>query len=461
VRWVSFVCVVWFLFACGDAAKPSGGVDAAIAVADATAIADAGAVPPDASQTVADANTPDVFDPPDSGTPDAEAVPDAAPRGPSVGPLVRLSAEQGELAGFMLDEVAVNGEGELILGAGHAANDPFGAGGYEGGNYYNGGSYKYGVAVSPVLEWAQPFDEVVPSFEANTPDGTWVTIKVRARIAGQWTRDYVLGVWAFETNTVRRHSVDGQSDADGEVLTDTLVLARDADAVQLVVVLFSDRDGVTPRVRALSAAALDTARAPRPDPGDPNVHGTVLPVPGRSQMIYADGGEVWCSPTSVSMILAYWSDVLAEPLLRATVPASAALTFDWIYGGNGNWPFNTAYASAAANGRLHAFVTRFDSFAQLERLIGAGVPVAISISYQRGELGGSPINSTAGHLIVIKGFAANGDVVANDPAFGADDAVEVTYDRAELDRAWSHSNRTVYVAYPVERTLPVDPLGAY
>lgn len=397
-----------------------------------------------------------------STSPDASAPPDASVSPiDETGPLIRLEGRAGHLAGFALDEVEVDADGNLILGTGHPATDPYGPGGYEGGNYYNGGAYRYGVAVSPILEPAAAFDEVVPSFDAWTPEGTWITVKVRARVSGRWTRDYVLAVWAFESGTVERHSVDGQDDADGRVSTDTLALAAPADALQVIVVLCSEVGGVTPVVRALAASAFDTTRAPRPDPGDPSVWGTVLPVPGRSQMIYPDGGEVWCSPTSTSMLLAYWADVLQEPALRQTVPATAALTFDWIYGGNGNWPFNTAHAVAAAGGRLQGFVTRLDSFAQLERLIAAEVPVAISVSYGAGELGGSPIRSTAGHLIVIKGFTANGDVVSNDPAFGADDAVEVSYDRAELDRAWVHSSRTAYVVYPDERTLPADPLGAY
>lgn len=462
-----------FAVACASEDPPAivedaGLTDAAVVVHEDAAVAvheDAAVVHDDAA--IEDAAIHDAGIPAndDAGSRDAAApITDAGvplPRAPAIGPLIRLSAAAGELAQFQLDEVNADADGALVLGPGHAANDPFGPGGYHGGNYYNGGSYRYGVAVSPILEWAYNFDEVVPSFEVDTPEGTWVTIKVRARVNNAWTKDYVLGVWAYDGSVVARHSVDDQGDADGDVYTDTLVLNANADAVQLIAVLLSDRPGVTPRLRALAAAAIDTAQNPRPDLGDPNAYGISLPVPGRSQMIYPDGGEVWCSPTSTSMLLAYWADVLMEPALTRTVPQTALYTYDWIYDGNGNWPFNTAHASAVAGGRLHGFVTRFDSFAQLERLIVAGIPVAISISYGNGELGNSPIRSTAGHLIVIKGFAANGDVIANDPAFDADATVGVTYDRAELDAAWSHSERTVYVLYPNDRALPIDPLGAY
>jgi hypothetical protein len=59
-------------------------------------------------------------------------------------------------------------------------------------------------------------------------------------------------------------------------------------------------------------------------------------------MIYPNGGNVWCSPTSTSMVLAYLDKYTGdcEPRVRAAVDA----VFDWVYDGHGNWPFNTAYA---------------------------------------------------------------------------------------------------------------------
>src|SRR5690606_37922217 len=114
----------------------------------------------------------------------------------------------------------------IAQGKGHAGTDPQPTG-YYGGSFYNGGTYRYAVATSPVWSAATPFDSVTPSFEALTPKGTWVHVKVAAHIAatGAWTKDYSLGVWAFDESTVRRHSVNGQKDANGDVATDTLELA--------------------------------------------------------------------------------------------------------------------------------------------------------------------------------------------------------------------------------------------
>ena len=79
----------------------------------------------------------------------------------------------------------------------------------------------------------------------------------------------------------------------------------------------------------------------------------------------------------------------------------------------GNWPFNTAYA---ANYSLDTFVTRLDSLRDAEAYIRAGIPLVASVAFGRGQLTGAPISSTPGHLLVIRGFTAAGQVIVNDPA---------------------------------------------
>jgi hypothetical protein len=303
------------------------------------------------------------------------------------------------------------------------------------------------------------FDSVVPSFNALTPPGTWVKVTLAARIEGTWTKDYELGVWAFDRDTVTRHSVNGQEDADGTVSTDTLNLKRRADALRMTVWLFSSRPEAGPRVHALSAAVTDTRRAPEDGPSDRAAWGRVLDVPGYSQMLYPDGGEVWCSPTSTTMLLGYWSRKLARTDLEEPVPSAAAHTYDAVYQGTGNWPFNTAYAAAMGGGALQGLVARLDSFAQVERLIAAGIPVSISIAFEEGQLTGAPSRRTDGHLIVVKGFTPEGDVVCNDPASSSNEGTHVTYRRAELWKAWRHSRGAVYVVWPTGMPLPADVVG--
>jgi len=401
----------------------------------------------------------------DASSPDNGPLPDgpgldAAPGPRHNGPLFRRSAGDGELAAFQLDQVEVNGGGELVLpsGAGHPGSDPYAAGTYHGGNYYNGGTFRQGTARSEPWVGARGFDAVVPSFEALTPKGTWIAVFLAVRVGGAWSKDYALGVWASSTETVARHSVDGQQDATAEVAVDTLLLARKADALRFTVQLFAE-GAATPRVRAVSAVVIDSAASAPADTPTPAARGKVLAVPARSQMAWPGNG--WCSPTSTSMILAYWAKTLGKTALDETVPTAAAGIHDFVYDGTGNWPFNTAHAAALDGGALHGVVTRLWSLHQVERLIAAGIPVAISIAYDAGELSGAPVSSTDGHLVVVRGFTTDGDVACNDPAAATDAKVPVTYKRAELEAAWSSSYRTTYLIWPATRALPVDPLGGF
>src|SRR4030081_1202237 len=67
-----------------------------------------------------------------------------------------------------------------------------------------------------------PFSQLIPSWSADTPAGSWIEVEIQARTAiGRETRWWRMGVWAYGDETVRRTSIVGQSDADGVVETDT------------------------------------------------------------------------------------------------------------------------------------------------------------------------------------------------------------------------------------------------
>src|SRR6185436_6350955 len=121
--------------------------------------------------------------------------------------------------------------------------------------------------------------------------------------------------------------------------------------------------------------------------------------------VYADGGSVWCSPTSTSMVLSAWEGYRGEPAPRVRVAVEGV--FDWIYDGHGNWPFNTAYAGTSG---YEGYVARFTSLEKAEEFVAAGLPVILSIAWQKGELTGSGVDSTNGHLVVLVGFDASGNL---------------------------------------------------
>jgi uncharacterized protein YvpB len=319
--------------------------------------------------------------------------------------------------------------------------------------YGTSATYYYGRLISPQITLAQPFDRLIASWNAVTPAGTWVQVEARAYRPSdsRWTKYYNMGIWAQGTGTIKRHSVTGQGNADGTVATDILNLTGGAvyNRFQYRVTLFTTDRTRTPAVSMVSIMASNSARdaAGLAVYSDRQAWGRDLNVPKRSQMIYPDGGVVWCSPTSTSMVLAYWGK-------SVTVPHAAAQTYDYTYKGNGNWPFNTAWASTYG---VDAYVTRMGSLAQLEEWISAGVPVIISIAWKQGELSGAPLPSSNGHVIVVRGFDANGNVIVNDPAASSDARVRVVYPRAQLFKVWlKYSGGTVYLIHPRNHSLPTD-----
>ena len=341
--------------------------------------------------------------------------------------------------------------GELVLHRPGAIleTDPYAAGEYYDGNYYTGGTYWVGEATGPTVPTDLDFDELIASWNVQTPTGTWIEVLVRAELDGRWTQWYNLGIWASGTETIQRHSVRDQRDDDARVAVDTLKIVDEkaiVSAYQLKVRLFSVDGLATPRVRYLSAAySTEPRKNSVPSEGNPDYWGTRLNVPQCSQMVY-EGGNVWCSPTSTAMIVSYLTGYTGS--CEDAVLTAVDGIYDWVYDGTGNWPFNTAYAGAYG---LQGSVRRFESMDEIEYWVAQGVPVAISFSWGKGQLEDAAVNSSGGHLSVVVGFDEQGNPIVNDPAADPEDGelVQRTYVRCELEAVWlERSGGTVYLIKP-------------
>lgn len=335
--------------------------------------------------------------------------------------------------------------------------EPTVAGLPSGVSYYNGGSFYFGTALSPEVTPRIPIDHLIASWNAQTSVGTWLQFHVRLKIGNEWSRFYKLPIWASDETKIKRHSVKEAADEIAVVDTDTLALRKllSASSYQLSVTLFSE-DGITSPSLSLVSVVASRDRNEYPFlQADVSAFDIDLAVPKRSQTLseyqkpeyqpYGGGGQAWCSPTSTSMVMEYFSRLLGASQLNRTVPEVAIGCYDWVYKGTGNWPFNTAYANLFG---LKGYVTRLYSFAHAEPWLKAGIPLIISISFKAGELPGSPISKSNGHLIVVRGFDHKGDVLVNDPAAPDNNTVARTYPRAALEAAWAHSHRTAYVIFP-------------
>jgi hypothetical protein len=375
----------------------------------------------------------------------------------------------GTTAGTQLDK-----GGGLVLARNGLTSvtyaDPFG---------YPSRDYLAGTWTSQWQTTGFGFMELVASWNADTPAGTWIQVEMRATSAadGHVTKWYVLGRWAYGDTDFHRTSVGGQGDKDGYVAIDTFVPKNPMASYQLRLTLYrAVGTSASPRVTRLGAVASNPVTIKPYAPSTTTMTRTVeLPVPAYSQEIHKgeypqfdNGGEAWCSPTSTSMVLAYWSRGPAAAdyayVLHDYPGASdpwvdyaARYVFDYHYNGAGNWPFNTAYA---AHFGLESEVTQLHSLAEAERFIKAGIPLVASIAFNSGKLDGFFFKSTNGHLMVIVGFTASGDPIVNDPASPDDASVRHVYDRTQFEDAWmSATGGIVYVIHPASVPLPASPGG--
>ncbi|WP_329070385.1 peptidase C39 family protein [Streptomyces sp. NBC_01429] len=322
-------------------------------------------------------------------------------------------------------------------------------------------TWEYASWTSPEHRSTVPATEVIASWNARTPAGTWLQIELRGRYSdGTDTPWYVLGRWTSGDgeDDIRRTSVDGQGDGRSSVWTDTLAVNDAASGVRLVSyrlrLTLHRRPGtrLTPvvhRVGAMASDIPDRFTVPASAPGLVRE----LTVPRYSQNThvgqypeYDNGGEAWCSPTSSEMIVEYWGRGPTAEELAWVNPAfadpqichAARFTYDYQYEGCGNWPFNAAYA--ATYREMSSAVTRLGSLTEAETLVRAGIPLITSQSFLKEELTGAGYG-TAGHLMTVIGFTADGDVIANDPSSPDNAAVRRVYRRAEWETIWLRTKR--------------------
>jgi hypothetical protein len=153
-------------------------------------------------------------------------------------------------------------------------------------------------------------------------------------------------------------------------------------------------------------------------------------------------------------VMAYWAARTNHPQWSIDVAQAAAGTYDSVYDGCGNWPFNVAFASEHG---LAGWVERLRGLSDIERYITQDMPVIASIKVAQGELDGSPYPKTDGHLLVVRGFTADGDIIVNDPA-GRPGTIRRIYKRGQFEHVWMNgSHGIVYVIGPPDLLKTMRP----
>ncbi|EGO65489.1 C39 family peptidase [Acetonema longum] len=305
------------------------------------------------------------------------------------------------------------------------------------------GKFAAGVYTSSVIRLA-PFDEMVVSWNAVTPPGTWIKVEAQVAAGEQWSEWFSWGEWSTTTDTGSFLGNPKNSFADMDIDTLTLKSGK-ATAVRYRLTLHSDNPQLTPAVRLVAVTARDSQQrenSPSSFRLDKN-----LAVPMYSQGLRDPRiSSRICSPTSLNMVLEYYG-------FYQTPEETAWGVMDYKGDLFGNWSFNTAYAGSLG---LTSYVAFYNSLEDVKQEIARGYPVIASVRYRNSVtvaktypiLTNAPISYTAGHIVVIRGFFYKDGkeyVLVNDPAAGNRPGVLREYLAEEFEEAWT---KVAYVVHP-------------
>ena len=282
----------------------------------------------------------------------------------------------------------------------------------------------------------RPFHDLLISWNSDAPAGTGFVVELSVRSDGDpWSDWLFVGDWG-DVPVLPKTSVC----AGGKVDTDFFRGEEAFNSARVRVRAFvnasaTKREVVVERLAlCFSARKALVVRATEPSKSAESKR--VLDVPFRSQKTEKPeiAGRI-CSPTSLAMVLAY------RGVDRPT-DVVAARAYDAANDIYGNWPRNI---QAAYSLGVPGYLTRCVCWSEVEDMIAIGQPVIASIGVKAGQLAGAPYAQTDGHLIVITGFDAEGNVHVNDPAVSDPLKGKLVYKRADMQTVWLDRGGTAYV----------------
>jgi len=291
-----------------------------------------------------------------------------------------------------------------------------------------GGSFE-----SAAIHWRMPFDELLLSWNVDTPAGTSFVVEVAVRDAEGWSPWLHIGDWG-ELPTDRERVT---TFAGGAVEVDVLRTKRLFSVLRYRISAVGTRGGAPIDVHLFAINVTNTGQLASLHAGAPSpfARGEGLAVPARSQRLEDPAlASRICSPTSVAMVLAHHGVDL--PTARV-----AELIYDQQHDIYGNWP---RAVQAAFELGVPGTLVRLSNWRAVEHFLARGIPLIVSVGVKDGELRGAPYSETRGHLLVITGFDDEGGVRVNDPAADTLEGVSRVYAREDLERVWMRRGGVAY-----------------
>ncbi len=250
-----------------------------------------------------------------------------------------------------------------------------------------------------------PFSKLVGSWAAITSANATCELKIRVRVNGVWSSYLSYGIWGLgRQNAMTVPQSAGIASMSEDELT--IANAQTADAFQFLICLRRDSAlTASPKLTLVGISLLipdyvfPVATALLPDFVD-------YDVPRLYQHDVPTIGGSICSITSSTMLLLFKGHAFADPLPHREV---APLFYDYGNKIYGNWAYNTVGMGAYGES---SYVKRIYSWDELRHHLATVGPVAVSIK------GNTGLYTTAGHLIVVRGYEIDGGqtwVICNDP----------------------------------------------
>jgi hypothetical protein len=286
----------------------------------------------------------------------------------------------------------------------------------------------------------RPARHLLPSLSVLSPASTTFRFELSGRVNGAWTP------WVA-TATLGGKSFAPLPASAGPLAVDVDVCEASVPLETVRLRLRMHREDAeaalsAPWLLTLSACDLDASppavpRAGRDRPGASPARGPALDVPSRSQMLEDAGiAQRICSPTSVSMVLAYLGLEDSTARVAADVLHRALDRY-------GVWP--AAIAAAGRRGAL-GYLLRVPDWSAAAWCLTRGLPVIASVRYARDGLRGAPMPETTGHLLVITGQDGD-EVLVSDPAAPDLASVRRRYALTDLTRAWLATSGVAYILF--------------
>lgn len=335
--------------------------------------------------------------------------------------------------------------------------------------------------LSPVFRTEKPFNDLVASWNTETPAGTYAEIFGRlylpeydgwtdssGKIHDGWSDWISWGKWSPYIARSCPHQQDSHprkdsEEEDGWVYANSRYRGGDsslnvrgsltAAAFQLKAVLHAEKSCQALPSLYLLAATWKNTNDPNwqqdctyPEEPITPAPSVLLDTPAMSQKARdPDYGGVICSATSIAMLMNGQSaDLLPEDV--------TLLNYDYAFGGNGNWSFTCAAAGAYG---YESYVS-YSSFAAVRQELTRGYAVAFSVKYSNKPDDDQPYlenapSHTDGHLITIVGYRFSEELgeyiyYSNDPGTKSDAATaHRQYRESQLDQCWYR--RAVYFVH--------------